>query len=402
MNVLPNLFEVVKCLKKQNELACQQHAWEDCSELTKFTTYQKVNMPMREFINDCDDDKFIVIRTQKKRHTLKPNLAHRHFLYRGQNKKYPKVLSSFSRDELPDKNGHINQQKVRDKHLVANLKTKEFISLLRTHPLFMMFDKGISLDPERKPFFINMNYGGLAQHYGFKTSLVDFTTDLEVAAFFACTKNVGFDEYIPITDTKEYPTGVMYVHPIQPELTFKYLAFSVIGLQLFPRSGAQKGVLFNENIQPIPLDSLIRPIPFRHDPEVSRHFFQKMKKGKLLFPDDSIALYAKHILESKEVSGCVFAENIYSNKDDFNSNMEALEREGLHVNWHQKTQFTQEMLDDLDHDLKNGLWEEFCKQIRFVDSENEERLSKSLLSLPKNPSYAHFFKKSEYSRIARF
>ena len=400
MQNLPTLFELVQKLKRENEEACRQNAWSNSPYLSMIASIPRWSYPLKDFVNDADDDKFIVVQTQKKRHTLKPNLARCHFLYRGQYKQFSHILSSFSRDDLPDKNGKLNPQRSRDKHLIANLKAEEFMQLLRLHPLFMMLDRGIRLEPERKPVFLNMNYYGLAQHYGFKTGLVDFTTDLDVAAFFACTENVGFDKYRPITDTKECPTGVIYVHPVNPKYTFKCLPFSTIGLQLFPRSGAQKGILFNEGRHPIPLDNLVQVFPFRHDAVVSLHFFNMMKNGMKLFPTDSISRYAQQILESNEVSGCVFAENLYSNQDDFDKNIESLQREGIHVNWRRKPHFTLEMLDELEQDLRNGLWEHFCKQICFADSEKGSKMLDSLLKLPNNSSYAHYFKKEEYPRIA--
>jgi hypothetical protein len=397
---LPTLFQLIQALKRLNEDACLRNAWSENSGLAMIASIPKWSLPMKEFVNDAGDEKFIVIQTQRGRHTLKPNLVRRHFLYRGQHTQYPYVLSSFSRDDLPDRNGKQNFQKARDKHLVANLKAEEFIFLLQQHPLFMMLDRGICLEPEKKPIFLNMNYSGLAQHYGFKTGLVDFTTELEVAAFFACTENVGYDEYRPITDVKRFPQGVIYVHSIQPDFSFKMMGFSTIGLQLFPRSGAQKGVLFNEGIQPVPLDNLVQAFPFRHDATVSQHFYKIMEGGRRLFPVDSIARYAQQILDSNEVSGCVFAENLYGNQDDLTQNLEALQREGIHVDWLKRPHFTQEMLNDLELDLKNGLWEQFCKQIYFADAHKGDQMLESLLKLPQNPSYAHYFKKKEYPRIA--
>lgn len=397
---LPTLIQLVQALRKQNEQECSVRAWADEPSLGGIAAFTKWSFPMKDFVNEEDDDAFIVVQTQQKRHTLKPNLARRHYLYRGQNRQYSYVLSSFSRDDLPGRDGKVDWQKSRDKHIVANLKAEEFCCLLSKHPLLMMLDRGICLPPERKPVFLNMNYYGLAQHYGFKTGLVDFTTDLDVAAFFACTECVGFDQYKPITDTKKYPAGVIYVHGIHPGITFKGIGFTTIGLQIFPRSGAQKGVLFNEGVSSLPLDDLVAACPFRHDATVSRHFYKMMEDGKRLFPDDSIARHAKAIIDSSEVSGCVFADNLFTNQDDFQENLEAIQREGISVDWHRRPRFTQVMLNELEQDLKNGLWEHFCNQICFVDPDMGLQMRESLLRLPQNPAYSYYFKKEEYSRIA--
>ena len=187
------------------------------------------HLPMVDFFNLADNDKFIVTQTGSKRHTLKPNLRNRPFLYRGQRKDFGGIVSGFTRDAL-SADGMLSREEAREYHLINNLKAEDFIALLKTHPLFMMLDRGIFLEPERKPIFINMNYYGLAQHYGFHTGLIDFTTDIDAAAFFACTRYLGDDEYEPVTDTEKDPYGVIYVHKITPEATFKFLGFSTIGL----------------------------------------------------------------------------------------------------------------------------------------------------------------------------
>ena len=55
--------------------------------------------------------------------------------------------------------------------------------------------------------------------------------------------------------------------------TFKFL-FSTIGLQLYPRSGAQKGVLFEEAQQAnqFVADKITNIYYFRHDPYSSTNF----------------------------------------------------------------------------------------------------------------------------------
>lgn len=399
---LPTLFQVVDCLKKANTKWINAGGWNQT--IGFIPKDESWDLPMVDFRNNGNDDKFIVVQTAKGRHTLKPNLKNSIFIYRGQNRIYDYVISSFARDELSSiENGVFNKELAREKHLVANLKAEEFISLLQQHPLFMMLDRGVVLHPETRPLFINMNYYGLAQHYNFKTGLVDFTTDVDVAAFFACTQNNGDDVYEPITDISKYPYGVIYVSEIIPDITFKPLGgFSTVGLQLYPRSGAQKGLVYNEGINAGKLDYKIQPILFRHDPNTSRHFFEKQNKGHRLFAADSINKYAKEILYSNEVSGKIFAQNLYSNQDTLEQNMLALEHQNISVNWRHCYYFTDIMLHDLFIDLKNGLWEQFCKQIYIPDSRKGLQMMESLLNLPKNPAYSHYFKKEEYSRITNY
>ena len=359
------------------------------------------HLPMVDFFNLADNDRFIVTQTDSKRHTLKPNLRNRPFLYRGQRKDFGGIISGFTRDALSD-NGLLSRKEAREYHLINNLKAEEFIALLKTHPLFMMLDRGIVLDPERKPIFINMNYYGLAQHYGFHTGLIDFTTDIDAAAFFACTRYLGDDKYEPVTDIEKDPYGVIYVHKIRPEATFKFLGFSTIGLQLYPRSGAQKGVCYNEGISQLNVNELVRPVYFRHDPEVSKRVYDIQKGGKLLFPKDSISKYAQEILSGSEISGETFAQNLYSNQDDFQENLSVLAKHNINVNWHKRMHFTDEMLQDVQNDLKDNLWEKFCEQIYFADGKKGKQMHDSLLNLPHNPAYKHFFDMDEYERITAY
>lgn len=394
---LPTLVDVVKRIRKNIEDKVATGLWNDSYHEMEDLAW---DVPFGDIYNGAGDDKFIVVQTQRKRHTLKPNLKHCPYLFRGQNKVYPRILSSFTRDEYDKTGKPIDEKVVHAKHLLGNLQAEEFISLLRTHPLFMMLDRGIILHPESKPIFLNMNYYGLAQHYNFKTAVVDFTTDIDVAAFFACTKNIGNDKYEPITDTNAYPYGVIYIHEINPRETFKFSGFSTIGLQLYPRTGAQKGILFNEPKARFPLEKMVKPIYFRHDAGVSRHFFQKMD-GKL-FPNDGICEKAKEILQGNEISGLTFALNLYSNQEYLSTNWEELESMGIRVNWHKQLYFTDDMLQVLENDLKNGLWEQFCNQIYFADKEKGKMMHESLLRLPNNPAYAHYFKKDEYKRITEY
>lgn len=113
------------------------------------------HLPMVDFFNLADNDKFIVTQTGSKRHTLKPNLRNRPFLYRGQRKDFGGIISGFTRDAL-SADGMLSREEAREYHLINNLKAEDFIALLKTHPLFMMLDRGVFLEPERKPIFINI------------------------------------------------------------------------------------------------------------------------------------------------------------------------------------------------------------------------------------------------------
>ncbi len=398
---LPNLLQVVKHFNKLTDDFVNSGGWDSVIDEPIPNDFCW-HAPSMDFHNNAEDDKFIVVQTIKGRHTLKPNLMHRPFLFRGEKKDHGMIISSFTQENYDKDKQLRNKEEAWERHLVANLKSEEFIALLKTHPLFMMLDRGIMLQPEKRPIFINMNYYGLAQHYGFRTGLVDFSPDIMAAAFFACTKNLGNDKYEPITDTSQNPYGVIYVHKINPLLTFKFAGFSTIGLQLYPRTGAQKGFFFNEGVTPLNVNMIVTPVYFRQDANVSRHIYKEMKDGKALFPDDTISKYATQILADNEVSGETFAHNLYSNQEDFDRNLDVAKKQGVSINWHKMPYFTPEMLHELEQDLKNGLWEQFCNQIYFADERKGKAMLESLLNLPANPAYSHFFKADEYERITAY
>lgn len=386
---LPNIFQLINSIKSHEyELMCSTSGWSGFT-IGDFKPILDMSYHLwnsdRVYINDEDNDKFIVNRLDSRRYAFKPNLREHRFLFRGQNKAYDKILSSFSRGDL-------------DNHLISNLKCGDFICLLRSHPLFMMFERGIHLEPERKPFFFEMNYYGLAQHYGFNTGLVDFTSDISVAAFFACTKYKGNDTYEPVVDIKEYPYGVIYAHGIIPTGSFVGLGFRSIGLQIYPRTGAQKGFFYQEGGTRMPLEQMVSKYYFKHDAECSKKVFQLMNEGKRLFPKDDVQPYAQEILKSDEVTGLSFAQNLYSNQEDFEINLQRLRNKGISVNWKKQWVFTPEMLHSYYQNIKNGLWENFCNQIAFAD-ENEQQLKESLLNLPKSLYYRQFFEERELERL---
>lgn len=373
---LPDIFQLIETIKIEEE---KLNGWANYINPiggSPIFTAKELNNSDRIYINTANDDVFIPNRLNSRRFNLKPNLRNHRFIFRGQKQHFPQILSSFSR------NGNCK--------LLSNLKAEEFINLLRTHPLFMMLDRGIYLEPYKKPFFLEMNYYGLAQHYNFNTGLIDFTTDISAAAFFAVTINCGNDKYEPYGGTKENPFGVIYVHEINPSTSFVVNGYRTIGLQIYPRTAAQHGIVFEEGNSFLPIEATVTPLFFRHDIMNARKIFELMKDGKKLFPDDDLSPIAKEILKSDEISGETFARNNFVNQDDFDENLQILKENGIKVNWHKKVCFTKEMLNTYYSNVRNTLWPEFCSKIDFV-SEKGEQLKDCLFNLPNNPYYRQYF-----------
>jgi hypothetical protein len=392
---LPTITELTDFLHLLEQKEISRGYWDNRSVYPMpIETFRSMglNNPYIAYTNDAPNDQFLLNRLDSLRYCLKPNLAERPFLYRGQSKMYQRIISSFERTD--DKDLKVERK------LVSNLKYADFLTLLKSHPLLRMFDNGIYLDGHNEPLFLEMNYYGLAQHYGFNTGLIDFSSDINVAAFFACTKYLGHDKYEVFMSGDALSYGVIYVHHIHPNITFKG-PFSSIGLQVFPRSGAQKGFLFQESQTPIDVNDIVVAYPFRHDDVENQKIFDKWQGGALLFPDDELSSISQQILDSKEVSLRGFAYNLYVNPgDDMDANLKKCKRYGIKVNKNLHYVFTKDSLDKYYRNICNGWWENFCNQIHFgCDEEKAKKIKTSLLELHKNPNYKQFFNKDYYDRL---
>lgn len=63
--------------------------------------------------------------------------------------------------------------------MVGHIFYAEFALALKDHPLIKLFGDGIELCGHL--YFFEVNYIGLAQHYGLKTWVMDLTSDIDVA-----------------------------------------------------------------------------------------------------------------------------------------------------------------------------------------------------------------------------
>ena len=373
---LPNILELIEHLK---DLELDVTTNSSDIELFNLHPSKSIYYSDRTYANEANEDKFIVNRLRSGRFCFKPNLKSHRFLFRGQNQHYSLITSSFER-------------RTADEKLLSNIQIGDFVSMLRTHPLFMMFERGIHLSPAKKPFFFEMNYYGIAQHYNFHTGMVDFTSDILAAAFFATTTNKGDDKYVVYDGDSKY--GVVYVHNITPQATFTMCGYRTIGHQIYPRTGAQHGFCYQEDWKNIPVEKTVRPFFFRHDPKCSAIIFDRMKQGELLFPKDDLAEISNEIRHSNSVTGTSFSNNLYHNQDEMQVNLGRLKDMGIKIDWHEKKFFTEDMLKQYYENIKNGWWEDFCNPIVFEDKDEKE-LMESLLTLPKNPHYCQFFEPNQ-------
>lgn len=314
-----------------------------------------IKYPFAAYYNDADDDKFIMTPLFSGRYSLKPNLRKRAFLFRGENEWHPKSYPSIFRKEQKSYLGNM-------------ILIDEMNVLLMNHPLIKLLHNGFEIRGKTMAF--EMNTYGLAQHYETKTALMDLTSDINVAAFFATSKyDENTKEYTPITD--ESKEGVLYLFKLDPNrfLPDNFMkgkpTLHTIGLQLFPRSGQQKGFLldmqkginFNEQEE-------VTVIKFRHNAEKSIEIYELMDGGNKLFPNDILADYCNRS-DRKIVSHAAIHANLKRNpKETFKSLVQKLKELGFTIT--EKTPlFSPDEMMKFYKDLHNGGWEQFCKQIHY-------------------------------------
>lgn len=154
-------------------------------------------------------------------------------LFRGQSKDYSPCVPTLYR-------GSYSEADI----FIERLKLAVLIELLDSHPVV----KDIFIKNHWK-----VDYEGLAQHYGLRTAMLDFTSDIDIALFFAmCPYNPKIDTYESVAT--ENNIGVIFcISPIQmamlgsaiPNLFCRKI--EVIGLQPFERPALQRGFALRMN-----------------------------------------------------------------------------------------------------------------------------------------------------------
>lgn len=320
-------------------------------------------------------------RTQIPRFTIKPSLRNNKFLFRGQAEFYSPCRPSLFRDEK--KSYYVDDM----------IQINEMEVLLREHPLVKLFEQGFMLMNEFIQFKIN--YVGLSQHYYNNTHLLDLTSDMEVAKFFAVTTfDMKNDCYVEYDGDK---LGVLYYFDIQAD-TFnerkgRRYHVDTIGKQPFMRSGNQSGFLINmEREDDFNLFPEVRYVFFKHDPNITSRIFKEAMNGDKYMPQEILRTHwYKRMADEKErkkVSYEALMLNFANNPhESHNHILKKLQKKGFKIS--NKSTFTD---DELDMYYKNSIhiWNDFCSNIYFYSPEGE-LMKKHLLNLPNDERYKWAF-----------
>lgn len=181
--------------------------------------------------------------------------------------------------------------------LVANVKYKQFTQLIQPMENVQAFEK----------LGVTVQYEAIAQHYGFKTFLMDITSDFEVALFFACCKyRDGQWEPLTSVDTEvmeEKKFGVIFRRAVMPWSMWPEDEHPIfpIGYQPFMRCSNQTGYTLamgeNEDLKTMDLPGM-EMLRFHHNTELAQRIYDKMDGGNKIYAKEDVLAIIRDKLDT--------------------------------------------------------------------------------------------------------
>lgn len=317
---------------------------------------------------------------------IKPTLANNKFLFRGQSQFFEKCVPGMFR---------VKENVACHQYVEDVIQINELEVLLRQHPLVKLFEQGFYLLHEY--FRFRVDYQGLAQHYYGRTPMLDLTSDMEVAKFFAVTWfNMKDDRYEKYTGNE---LGVLYYYDLAPD-AFRHrdgrdYFVETIGKQPFMRSGNQSGFLIRlddtKDFNKLPE---VRHVFFRHDKTITDRIFAASCNGDKYLPQEMLRTHWHRRMNDenarKEISTEALRLNFKNNPGVSHSSIvKELRNKGFHIGKKNTPFFSDEELD-LYYAGAVDFWREFCSNIHIYSPEGA-LLHKHLQNLPNDPRYRWVF-----------
>lgn len=277
------------------------------------------------------------------------------YLFRGQNQEYVPCYPSLYRENP--------RPRTIPEVFTWRMRFVLFRDMLDTYPIVDSFFK-------RHNF--KVDYEGLAQHYGLLTSVLDLTSNIDIALFFAtCWYDHNEDCYKPFDDGKEHE-GILYVFcplmaneptPLRMD-DFMKENITPIGLQPFLRPARQKGYALH-----IPKGKSTKSwaYRFKFSNEDSLAYYNLFQGGRELWIPDILAIKTKKIAATTTFSYEVFArayEEFRPKGFSRTKLKKALLNEGISLAKHvEKVCFSEAEKQDSIQKWNNGEGKSFCDTI---------------------------------------
>lgn len=246
-------------------------------------------------ITDTNIDLLLAVRTSDQHFRFMPGPEFSPRLYRGESVFHPMCVPTMFR---PGNSG-VDR-------CFAIAKGFELSTLMDHHPATHDLNKSRIGD-----LSFGFNIQAIAQHYGFKTGLMDFSRSKDVAMFFAtCGHDPVTESYVPLQEG----TAVLYTADLKRLIEHRKgsAAFLPLGLEPLPRPEAQRALAVRlnagENLNDMPW---ITREAVEITPELSQHYFDMFNGGKKLFPPDPFDDHVSAIRDSKFLPLEVLAYSMY-------------------------------------------------------------------------------------------
>ncbi len=246
-------------------------------------------------ITDTRIDLLMAVRTSEQHFRFMPGPEFSPRLYRGETSFHQMCVPTMFRDGISNVD-----------RCFAIAKGFELSTLIDHHPATHDLNKFRIGD-----LSFGFNIQAIAQHYGFKTGLMDFSRSKEVAMFFAtCSHDPATETYVPLQEG----TAVLYTADLKRLIEHRKGSadFLPLGLEPLPRPEAQRALAVRlnsgENLNDMPW--VTREV-LEITPDLSRRYFEMFDGGAKLFPVDPFDDHVHAIRDSKFLPLEVLAYSMY-------------------------------------------------------------------------------------------
>lgn len=338
-----------------------KQAVEDFQAKNKFD-YEKRVDGVTEKIIHTDPDNFEIIKSERTNKLfVVPAVNDFSLLFRGQAKEINPCLPSLHRNSPSPLQVFIER-----------MRLVEFERLLDTHPLVKFYkSKSFSLSTE-----------GLAQHYGLKTEVMDFTSDIDIAIFFAiCPYDCETDSYVLPSESTPH-RGIIYI--LNPHIYDSSLLnnneveifndrIQPIGLQSFERPGIQKG--YGIHLPSGQALKRVRVFDFEYTMEEAKEYHRKFTEQSVLWVKEELIRPVKELSNKNCFTPSIFKETwqrfpIESlTKSQCIKNLDRIY--GVRIS--QDAKYVQFNVDEVEEEILKARWNKYTNRVvtRRILSFNE-------------------------------